>query len=592
LLIEFDLARAEEPGGRVSNQFERWWNRRSRHGVKETGSGASAAIDIAVVLGFLFFASLFQLANFSDRPPYVLLDGDAANIATFAAARDHPDLFGGDEVLEIPGLARWYPTIHVPLVRALARITGDYGTAFQAPVGLHVFLQGVGFYLFGRALFANRYWALLLAIVTLMRVDLNLGELWGIYDYPLPRVTFQALLPFLAAAAYHWRAKPRMWPVIMIAAGLLIYVHPVSTPAWGLAFWLGFLAFLPSRWSPIRSSFVMLGLGGLFLSVTIPFLVHYVSHQDVGASSSSGSYEQVYRIIEARFLPGYMDLPKAFVDFLFSFTTIRWQKFFWIWASVGALLVLAIRRKEPRSVLVVALWMVGLLVTSMLLPFIDHEVARARRAFPLEYDLVRGLRYLVPFMLLFVLWPLAEISRRSTARPSRIGAVGPTLVGAFLVSVWIYWHPPVSLSGLGQCWSQGRVACGPRNDAEFEALEAIRHVTPPGGRILPTDLPLQIRYFSLRPVVHCRKDGGILAYMNHEELLKWHARSQALSSAQATDDPGARLERLVDLGVRFGAQYLFIGFPVADSTARYKVIWMNERYALIELPRPLEEPRS
>jgi hypothetical protein len=200
------------------------------------------------------------------------LDGDAANIATFAAARDHPHLFDGDEVLGIPGLSRWYPTIHVPFVRAFARITGDYGTALQAPLGLHVFLQGVGFYLFGRVLFESRYWAFLLAIVTFMRVDVNLGELWGVYSYPLPRVTFQSLLPFLAAAAYYWRATPRMWPAIMVAAGLLIYIHPVSTPAWGLALWLGFLPFLPARWSPTRSSLVMLGLGGVFFLVTLPLL--------------------------------------------------------------------------------------------------------------------------------------------------------------------------------------------------------------------------------------------------------------------------------------------------------------------------------
>lgn len=539
--------------------------------------------DGLVAVLFLLFAAVFQLAHLGHVEPYVLLDGDAGNIATFAAARDHPHLFDGDEILGNPALSRWYPTIHVPAVRALARVAGDYGLAFQSLLGLHVLLQCLGFYVFGRVLFRSRYWAFLLALVTLVRVDLNLGELWGIYEYPIPRISFQSLIPFVAAAAYHWRSNVRAWPAIMIGIGLLMYVHPVSTPAWALAFWLGFLAYVPSRWSWSRSFAVLPGLGVLFLAITAPFLIHYTSQQEVAPPASTQSYAQTYEIIEARFLPGYLDPPKAFIDFLLAFTTIKYKKFFWVWAVIGGLLTLAMKRDQHRDVLVILLWALGIVITSMILPVVDQGIARALSSFPLEYDLVRGMRYFVPLMLLFTLWPLSELSRRWHRTPARTGSIIASLLGALLVSVWIWWHPPVSVSGLVRCFRQGRLRCGPAREAEIEALSALERLVPPGSPILPTALALQVRYFSLRPVVYCHKDGGILAYTSHEGLLKWDGRRRAMSSAIALNDPRDRMRRLARLAVDFGAQYLLVDSAWVESTpsSHYEVVWMNRAYAIV-----------
>jgi hypothetical protein len=323
----------------------------------------------------------------------------------------------------------------------------------------------------------------------------------------------------------------------------------------------------------------------LFLAATAPFLWHYLAHQEVGTAVSA-RYSEIHRIIESRFQPGYLDLPRAFIDFVLVFTAIRARPLFWVWASIGALLVASLRRKDPRSVFLVFLWILGLLITSMLLPLIDHGLARAFQSFPLEYDLVRGLRYLVPFMLLFSLWPLAEIGRRSSSvSGTRVAAFVIASVGAMLVAVWSYWHPPLSVSSLARCWSRGRLACGPSYDTAFEALDAIRRLTPPQAAILPTDLPLAIRYFSLRPVVHCYKDGGILAYADHEKLMQWNETKRAMSRALLVEDPDARMRRLADLARELGAAYLFVGTPLTDAvaTSRYKLIWANKGYALVAL---------
>ncbi|MDO8559756.1 MAG: hypothetical protein Q7S23_01825, partial [bacterium] len=193
-------------------------------------------------------AVAWQFGRWQGAYPFAFLSGDSANIAGFAAALDHPGNFTGDAILSDPANFRFYQTIHLPLIRALTKITGDYGTSFIWLLGWHVLVQAVGFYILGRILFHRRYWAALYAIMTLVPVQLNL-EFWGAWSDPLPRFSFQALLPYLLAAALRWRSSPIAWPWLMAAAGVLVYVHPVSAPGWGLALWLGFVWGAPAAWS-------------------------------------------------------------------------------------------------------------------------------------------------------------------------------------------------------------------------------------------------------------------------------------------------------------------------------------------------------
>ncbi|MGH2395803.1 MAG: hypothetical protein ACRDFW_02205, partial [bacterium] len=98
---------------------------------------------------------------------------------SFAVARDHPEFFSGDSVLGDSRNVSVYPTIHIPIIRGLARVTGDYGMAFISLLGVHVFLQALGFYLLGLVIFQSRYWGALLAVLTLMPVYITLPEFWG-----------------------------------------------------------------------------------------------------------------------------------------------------------------------------------------------------------------------------------------------------------------------------------------------------------------------------------------------------------------------------------------------------------------------------
>ena len=252
--------------------------------------------DLAFTLVFLAFAGVYFLGRLQANYPIVILTGDGGNIASYAAALDHPGWFQADPALGNSSNIGIYATIHIPLIRALYRLTGDYGLAYAWLVLPQTFLQLLGFYILGLVIFKNRFWAFMLAFLTAMTViNIGLGEIWGVWQDALPRVTFQSLLPFLLALTLVWKDRPGRWPWLMLFAGLLVYVHPISAPAWGLAIWLSLWLLQPKGWSWKRRSLVMLGLGFLFLLVLTPYALNYLSYR---GRDQSADYNTVMVILQ------------------------------------------------------------------------------------------------------------------------------------------------------------------------------------------------------------------------------------------------------------------------------------------------------
>ncbi len=540
-------------------------------------------VDAIVALGLLVFTLLYQLGRWKGAVPFVFLDGDAGNISSFSAAFETPQAFQGDAVLADPQNFRIYSTIHLPLLRALIGIFGDYGSAVISLLWLHVFLQGMGFYLLGRLLFQSRYWAALLAIATLMPVALNLGEFWGVHIDPLPRFSFQALLPYLLAAAFYWRAQPKAWPWLMAGAGALIYIHPVSAPAWGAALWMGLWASRPMGWTFLKRLGYMALCGFVFFLVIAPFFIHYLQNHAHGAPKTS-DYQHIYEILVLRFSEAFLDVGVALKDF-FSLWTSEW--YYWAWAAVGILGVLWLRREDRKSPLVLVLWVMGLMVVSVAIPWVDQCLSRAYGWIPLQLDLIRNIRYLVPLMLLWTLWPLVEATKKlkSVGYPGM--AIAIATVGFFIVGGWAYRHPLGLVGETLSCWNKGQMVCMPKEwSAAIDALKAVRRETPPGAKILPTAYPLAIRYYAFRPVVYAYKDFGILAYTNHAKLFESYEIYKEMRPIELAKDPEAKLSALVSLGKKLGVQYLLVDFTLNPLLAHFvdaEVVWANDSFSIWRL---------
>jgi len=554
---------------RLSNRLQNWLQGylapASSSPTKRADSTRTInGIDGIVAAGFLIFSLLFFLGRLQGNYPTVILGGDGGNIASFATAWDHPELFKGDELLNNLDNIRIYNTLHIPLIRALHLLTGDYGLAYLLLLAPHIFLHLLGFYILGRVLFKNRFWALLLAVVISMPFSINLGELWGISRDPLPRFTYQAILPYVLSLTIDWKDRPRRWPWLMVFSGLLFYAHPVSAPTFGFAIWLGLWLVHPKDWSWKKRVLVMLGLGIIFVLSAAPFAVNYFTHHEQG---SSGNYEAILSIIQNFFPKNLLNVWEALQDFWKIITNSGLFPL----AILGVAILWVIKRHDRKILLVILTWAAGLGLIAVVIPAIERTIEHYFKLLPLETELMRGLRYFIPIMLLFCLWPLSELSQRLK---NRAAARSIAVLGLLLTGYWVLTYPP-DFDKIGPaltCLGQGKLVCV-TDETVTQEIEVIKANVPQGAPIFAytTGGPsfsysLEIRYAAERPLVYSFKDRGLLGYANHTALLDWQANNHNLQVIEENYSQTDRVESLIWFARGLHAQYLLVDFPVSQST--------------------------
>jgi hypothetical protein len=542
--------------------------------------------DGLVVVLFLGFSLLYFLGRLQSNYPILILSGDAGNITSFAAAQAQPDLFRGDPVLGENNLTGFYSTITIPIIKALAPLAGgDYAWAYTWLVAPHIFLQLLGFYILGRVLLRKRMWAFLLALLTAMPfLDVGLGEFWGIWRDAIPRVTFQTALPYLLALVVIWRAQPRRWPWLMILAGLMVFLHSVSTPAIGLAIWLGLWAYHPREWKLARRLGVMTGLGLLFLLALSPFAINFLGYQARGASPD---YDMVMKVITTYLPENLLNIPAALGSFLLAAT----RSLLLPLALLGGFILLRYGMVERRLIAMVLLWAAGIFLAAMVLPYAEHQVEAALRIPPIDTELARAIRYFVPLMLLFWLWPLADLAPRFANPQAGRSAL---LLGILLLGGWTATHTPEGRRMLEAtlCMAHGQLVCGETRDSAG-LITALRDQTPPGARIFSfnqddssTSNMLSIRYDALRPLVYTVRDAGLFIYADRTVFKNWLDTTQQFDAIRTLEDPMAKLAKLAPLAKSLNADYLVIDFPVTTEQITgfpLDLIWQNGTYSLARL---------
>ena len=541
--------------------------------------------DMLATAAFLLFAIIYFLGRLQGNYPVVILTGDAGNIASYAAAQDHPDWFKIDPALGDSNNTGVYATIHIPLIRALERVTGDYGLAYVWLLLPQTFLQLLGFYIFGRVLFKNRFWAFLLAFLTAMMViNIGLGEIWGVWRDALPRTTFQALLPYLLALVLVWKDRPRRWPWLMVFAGLLVFVHPISAPAWGFAIWLSLWLLHPHSWNWRRRILVMLGLGAVFLAAITPFALNYLSYQVRGQAAD---YDTVMGILVAYSPANLFNIPAAFGDFLLNMTGSLLIPV----GLIGFVVTWLLKKQDRTDVKLALLWTAGLVITSLAVPFVEQIIERQLHILPLETELLRGIRYFVPLLLIFWLWPLVELAPRLANPQARRAAFG---VGILLFAFWAGTNRP-DVRAMGNavaCLARAHLVCETDRPVD-DLITALRTETQPGEGVFffnadpsTTSQTLSVRYAALRPLVHSTRDSGILGYANRPALPAWLAVTRQVEAIQGMTDPQARLTKLVPLAEGLHARYLVIDFPIQPQMLAglpVRVLMQNEGFTLFAL---------
>jgi hypothetical protein len=281
-----------------------------------------------------------------------------------------------------------------------------------------------------------------------------------------------------------------------------------------------------------------------------------------------------------------LNVPAAILDFL----TTTFKSGILPGSIVGLMIVWILQRHERGILKLVLLWILGIALVSVLLPWIEQSIERWYRIIPIETELVRGIRYFVFFMLLLCLWPLAELSRRlKPAFASRTAiACGIIITGLWMIA----YHPDLQVLGKTvDCFSRGSVICVSSNN-ESTLLEAIRTKTPQDARFFASfannplrSFALPIRTAGLRSLVYTFKDRGMMVYSNNEELSSWEATYQSIDHTYKMyiNDDSLQFPGYLSIAENLGADYFVIDFPPPPGVLqRYplELVYQNSTYTL------------
>jgi hypothetical protein len=518
--------------------------------------------------------------------PTVILGGDAANIASFAAGRAYPQLFGADAILGDLRNIGLYVTVHLPITILLEKLLGNFGLAYSVLLFPHVFLQYLSYYLLGRVLFNNRYWAYLFTLAVSSPLELAGGELWGVVGDGMPRFTYQVLIPFILILLLTvWRERPKRWIWVMIIAGLMAFIHPVSTPTWAFALWLGLWPCMPPIYDLRRKLLEMFKMGLVLALALLPYVSIYLYYHKGGRSSD---YDLVYFILTNYFPYDLLNIPAA-VQTLFNSTS----QYGLLWYGlIGLALTFILFRSERSRLYQLLTWVAGISFVTILVPFVEQTIERALRMIPLQTELMRGMRYLIPFLFIFWFYPLAELTRRAS-RPWVIRTV--FVIGTILTLSWLSLNPPypfVETPNVVRCWSQGHFICPFDNDYA-DALTHVRTDTPEKAQFVvflqSRWSGIEVRYLGLRPMAYAYKDHGQLTFTNLDALRTWYyylQRENAIYSRNISANLDVQQSRMIDFARDAEANYMLTDFPFTPTTLKklgITAVYRNKTYTILKI---------
>ena len=543
--------------------------------------------DWLAIFIFVLLAFITQISSASSGFPNVILGGDAANIASFAAGRAFPQLFTGDAILGDLRNIGLYTTIHLPITIWLEKLVGNFGLAYSLLVFPHVFLQYLAYYLLGRVIFNNRYWAFLFTLAISAPMELAGGEVWGVVGDGMPRITYQVLIPFLLILLLTtWRDRPRRWGWVMVIAGLMAFIHPVSTPAWAFALWLGLWPNMPSYFALKDKLLQMFKMGVILALALLPYVSIYLYFHKSGSTASD--YELVYYILTNYFPYDLLSIPAA-IRTLLNVTS----QYGLLWYSlIGLGLTFLLFRSERGRLKQLLLWMLGISFVTILVPWVEHSLERALRIIPIETELMRGMRYLVPFLFIFWFYPLAELTNRGLkSKLTRTVFV----IGTVLTLLFLYFDTPLPFTvtpDVVTCWTQGRIIC-PTDTNYADALTFIRDQTPENAKfvVFLTNRwsGIEVRYLGLRPMAYAYKDRGQLAFTNLEALQTWYyylKRENAVFSRNVSPTLDDQRKRMLDFAKDAEANYMLTDFPFPPDVQKsldVTAVYQNGTFTILNI---------
>ena len=235
-------------------------------------------------------------------------------------------------------------------------------------------------------------------------------------------------------------------------------------------------------------------------------------------------------------------------------------------------------------------WMLGLFLVAILLPGFEQGIEKQFRIIPLQTELVRGIRYFVPLLLMLWLLPLAALAERLKNRWLGRGFMALGLLSAVFWMAVNPLQPLNELQNAAACLGQGKLICPLRQELA-QTLAAVKTLTPENSTfaIMRQNWSngTEIRYLSLRPLVYAFKDKGFLVYSNHAVLQRWYdyflLEREIYRKATQADD---QRRMAVEFARQTRADYLLTDFPYTPaelSDWHLTLTYQNGNYMVLKL---------
>ena len=554
--------------------------------------------DLAFVLFALVFALMVHHTSLSPASGGTrYIDSDAQQLVAFAAALDHPEAFARDPLLADATTFGWYKSLHVPLIRWLAK-GKDYGLAYAKLTGIHQFVHLVGFYLLGLCCIRQRWLAACFAVVVSLEFWFGWGAFWGSLRaaVPLPGVTYTALLSLFCALMLAVRRRWQFWPLLFLGMGTLVHVHAISALAMGFAMWLGLWHFKPEDCTRTHYLLYMLLTGICFLLPATPFIVNYLGYFVTGKLNKLSPEDMLFlrTVAEYRIAHTYTQFGPQLRDFIIQMLTqppLLPLALFGVWATYQYG-----NDKERDLLPMLGLWTLGI-VLIVVAYALDQEIAHRLGRLPVGGELVRDIRFLpffcflMAFMGVSIYWDTGILQAHfSWAR--RIPAVLTTLcLVLFLlqgtVQSLLFHVLPLSAE---------QAATHARERANGELIRTIGELTPLGAKIFLESGDYLVRYAGLRNLAFSHKDGAILLYGKNVPGLKdWYLMALELGNPDNLglvnkDKPprvASKPETVLACARKTDSDYLVATAPANLPMLQKagEIIWNNSHYVMLRLAR-------
>lgn len=489
-----------------------------------------------------------------------VLGTDTGNNLSFLLGRDRPELFVSDPMLKDLSSSDFYPKLVQWIMRgapALAGLGATDPSLLDPSNGAGPRLAGVllvpfwllGMYALARHFGARVSTAAVIMVLSAGRIGAPLGGDLGLLE-PFefaPRHLFQTALPYLVILIDKTREEPKRWPLVAALLSAMIYVHPVSAPAFGACIFAAWVVCGASASETGWRRFTHLALAAVAaLLVMIPFTQSFALQG--GGDLARTEYATLYETGLARFKPGFYHFGVAALLFAVAFvgqlaTALTLGAF----ALFGLRATYASDKARPQ----LKFWTVAcgaFFILSFGLPLVEHATCKALGRLPFEVDVIRGLRFWPFWLLVFGLLGspyLKDLPRRFRYAPHAL-ALGLAFLPRGLL------HGSVALEGaLTLVGEPSEVALAAQ--VERRTLEDFLVVAR--GRIPPGEVvagPHFLRHALPRAVAYAFKDGGNLYYAAQwERLLKWRALSQrwAAESPNLTISVPSKLTSIEVFGI-------------------------------------------